>query len=268
MNIAFSTLGCPAWTWDEIFSTAKDLGYNGVEIRGIKKELYAPKIAQFSDENLEKTKKYLNNIGIAIPCLTSAASLSGSDANFAEEVKDYADTASKLGVPYIRVLGDLNANPTVKIDISIVAQNLKKAGEIADSKGVCVLVETNGVFADSDNMLKLLEQSGTKGIGVLWDIHHPHRFFGEELQYTYNKLKIHIKHVHIKDSVMEGDTLKYKLAGEGDVPIKQCLKLLNEDNYSNFVSLEWVKRWYTDLEDAGIVFMQYINYIKGILATL
>jgi len=35
MKIGFSTLGCPDWTLSEILATAKDLGYNGVEIRGI-----------------------------------------------------------------------------------------------------------------------------------------------------------------------------------------------------------------------------------------
>ncbi|MEG0900783.1 MAG: sugar phosphate isomerase/epimerase, partial [Clostridia bacterium] len=35
MNISFSTLGCPRWSWQEITATAGDLGYQGVEVRGV-----------------------------------------------------------------------------------------------------------------------------------------------------------------------------------------------------------------------------------------
>ena len=35
-----------------------------------------------------------------------------------------------------------------------------------------------------------------------------------------------IKHVHIKDSVMEEGMVKYKMTGYGDVPVAQAVKLL------------------------------------------
>ena len=35
MKLSLSTLGCPGWSWNEIFATAKDLGMNGIEVRGV-----------------------------------------------------------------------------------------------------------------------------------------------------------------------------------------------------------------------------------------
>ena len=35
MKISFSTLACPDFSWTEIYSMAKDVGFNGIEIRGI-----------------------------------------------------------------------------------------------------------------------------------------------------------------------------------------------------------------------------------------
>ena len=35
MKIAFSTLGCPDFDWSDIYSMAKDLGFDGIEIRGL-----------------------------------------------------------------------------------------------------------------------------------------------------------------------------------------------------------------------------------------
>ena len=36
MKIAFSTLGCPDFSWQDIYSMAKDLGFDGIEIRGFR----------------------------------------------------------------------------------------------------------------------------------------------------------------------------------------------------------------------------------------
>lgn len=32
MKLAFSTLGCPDFDWPDIYSMAKDLGFDGIEI--------------------------------------------------------------------------------------------------------------------------------------------------------------------------------------------------------------------------------------------
>lgn len=42
MKLSLSTLGCPGWSWNEIFATAKDLGMNGIEVRGVANEMFAP----------------------------------------------------------------------------------------------------------------------------------------------------------------------------------------------------------------------------------
>ena len=62
MKLCFSTLGCPDWTLDEILSTAKDLGYDSIEVRGISNELYAPKIPAFQGEKAEKLKEKLQRL--------------------------------------------------------------------------------------------------------------------------------------------------------------------------------------------------------------
>lgn len=40
MKLSLSTLGCPGWSWNEIFATAKDLGMNGIEVRGVANEMF------------------------------------------------------------------------------------------------------------------------------------------------------------------------------------------------------------------------------------
>ncbi len=42
----------------------------------------------------------------------------------------------------------------------------------------------------------------------------------------------------------------------------EVLNMLKLDNYSEYISLEWVKRWNNDLEAPAIAFPHFINYVK------
>ena len=133
-------------------------------------------------------------------------------------------------------------------------------------KGVMVLIETNGVYADSKILLKLMQRLDGNNVGVLWDIHHPYRYIGEEVVETYNRLKKYIRYVHVKDSVERDGKVEYCLLGQGDIPVKDAVSLLKDNGYEGYISLEWVRRWYYQLEEPGIVFPHFINAIKNIIA--
>jgi sugar phosphate isomerase/epimerase len=263
MKISFSTLGCPDWTWKEIIATAKDFGYDGIEVRGIAKEMYVPNIKEFSEENIMETKEKLSNLNLEISCLTSASYIQKSE-KYIDEAKEYIDKAVELSVPYVRVLGDSEPYPEDNVDEERVKNALIKLGKYAENKPVIVLIETNGVWANSKKLSYLLNDVDSSKIGVIWDIHHPYRFMQESMEETYDNLKGYIKHIHIKDSIVSDNNIVYKMMGEGDIPIVECLKLLKDDNYSGFISLEWVKRWYKNLEEPGVVFLEFVNYIKDI----
>lgn len=264
MKISFSTLGCPTWSWEDILSMTKDLGYDGIEVRGIENELYAPNSGPFLPVNIERTKSVLKDKQIEISCLTSACYLFDKK-NIERQMKegiDYIYLAQNLGVKYVRVLGDEQPYSRDDIDVDFVAANLQELANYADGRDVIVLIETNGVFADSKILLSLLEKVNKPNVGVLWDIHHPYRYMNEPMAETYNRLKPYIRHVHFKDSLMSEGKITYKMVGYGDLPIAEVLELLKADNYADYISLEWVKRWDTTLEAPAIAFPHFINYVK------
>ncbi|NMA95146.1 MAG: sugar phosphate isomerase/epimerase [Clostridiales bacterium] len=266
MKIGFSTLGCPEWSWKEIVAAAKDLGYDGIELRGVGNEMYMPKAQPFTPENIQSTKSMLDELGLEIPCITSACYLFKEDVDrYISEGKDYIDIASKLQSPYIRVLGDRHPHPGEDIDHGKVASALDELGEYAKDRGVMVLIESNGVYANSRTLLALLEGLKSDNIGIVWDIHHPYRFMNEDIEDTYERLKGFIRHVHVKDSICVDDKVKYCLLGQGDIPLEQALELLKADGYKGYLSLEWVRRWYYGLEEPGIVFPHFIYTVKDML---
>ena len=79
------------------------------------------------------------------------------------------------------------------------------------------------------------------------------------------KISAPIKHVHIKDSVIQDGRLVYRLMGDGDLPIADMMMALRSINYEGYVSLEWVRYWNRDMYDAGVVFPQYIHYMEAFM---
>jgi fatty-acyl-CoA synthase len=266
MKICFSTLGCPRWKWGEILAVAKDLGYDGVEVRGLESEIFAPRAEPFREGRRIETKKNLEKMGLDIACFTSFCLLYHDDKDFYyREGIDYINLAADMGCPYVRVLGDKEPQPGENIDIEQVAEMLKRLGDYAATKGVTILIETNGVFADSALLKKMIKTVDSQGVGVLWDVQHPYVFFNESPEQTYQNIGEYIQHVHIKDSVVEDGAIQYKLLGAGQLPLKAVISTLKQHDYQNYLSLEWVKRWYYDLEEPGIVFAQAISKIKQMI---
>ncbi len=267
MKLAFSTLGCPGWSWEEIYATAKDLGLDGIEIRGIESEIYAPHTKPFKPENIEKTVGHLKKLKLEIPMLTSGAYLFDEEQpeEALNEAKAYVDLAQKIGTPYIRVLGDKDGAPGAERNLDFVKAQYQKVCDYALDKNVSPLIETNGVLADTRIMARFIKEVNRPNAGVLWDIHHPYRYFGEKPATTLTHLDGWIKYLHIKDSVMKDGKVAYRMLGYGDVPVLDCLKQLNHNGFDGYVSLEWVKRWCPDLQEPGVVFSHYISYMSYLI---
>jgi fatty-acyl-CoA synthase len=264
MKIAFSTLGCPDFDWPDIYSMAKDLGFDGIEIRGLGKDIFAIQAQPFTGEQLSNTINKLASLRLEIPCLSSGCCLKFADKaeENHSEIVQYIELAAKLKTPYIRVLADLEPHPTGEVDDEVVLRALQRLVPIAEDKGVTLLVETNGVYADTRRLCTLLDHITSDVVGALWDMHHPYRFAGESPGKTVANLGAYIKYVHVKDSVVENGTIRYKMMGEGDLPIEDMMRALRSINFEGYVSLEWVKRWAAGLEDAGVVFPHFINYME------
>ncbi len=267
MKIAFSTLGCPDFDWADIYSMAKDLGFDGIEIRGLGDDIFAVKAQPFTEKELPHTMKKISDLHLEIPCLSSGCCLKYAEQaeENHEEIVQYINLAARIGTPFIRVLGDREPQPEDDVDDNVILRALNRLVPIAEKKGVTLLVETNGVYSDTSRLRNLLDQIPSDFIAALWDIHHPYRFGGEAPEKTVQNLGAYIRYVHVKDSVVDNGATRYRMMGEGDLPIQDMMLALRSINYEGYVSLEWVKRWASELSDAGIVFPHFINYMDSYL---
>lgn len=264
MKIAFSTLGCPDSDWADIYPMAKDLGYDGIEIRGLGNDISAVQSPPFTQAKLSQTMEKLASLHLEIPCFSSGCCL--KDAAHAEEnekeITEYIELASKAGAPFVRILADLEPYPDGEVDDEAVIGQLRRLAPIAEGKNVTLLVETNGVYSNTGRLAALLNAVASDAVAALWDVHHPYRFAGESPETSVKNLGAYIKYVHVKDSVMGENGVEYRMMGEGDLPIDDMMLALRSINYEGYISLEWVKRWANDLADAGIVFPQFADYMS------
>lgn len=263
MKTSFSTLACPDFSWQDIYSMAKDFNFDGIEIRGLGDNIYSTKTAPFTDEELPNTLDKLKELDIEISCLSSGEpvnNLETKDKAIAE-ITDYVELASKLSTKYVRVLGDKLPAPEGEVDDDVVIGIMKELVPVAEKNDVVLLLETNGVYSDTSRLKKVLDSINSQHVQALWDVHHPYRFQGESPKTTVSNLGDYIKYVHVKDSVMEDGKVEYKMMGTGDLPLKEVFEELHSIDYDGYISLEWVYRWARNLLDGGIVVPHFAKFM-------
>jgi sugar phosphate isomerase/epimerase len=279
MRIAFSTLACAQWSWEQLLQNARDYGYPGVEIRFLADSTDLLAAEPFRPENHERTRKQMAQAGIQVACLASSVRFDYLEREQIEEQistgRTYIELCDQLDIAALRVFGDSFPEPALrKRIVAQVVDGLQRLGEFAEPRGVQVVIETHGDFSDSAVMQETIERVGSPAVGVLWDTHHPWRFYGEAPAETFQRIGRWVRHTHWKDSVagaqrqttaasgqaaaeahalMSGHRhADYVLFGQGEFPAREVLALLRRSGYDGWYSLEWEKKWHPELADPEV----------------
>jgi sugar phosphate isomerase/epimerase len=277
MKLAFSTLGCPEWTFTQILESAVRLGYQGIEFRGIGPLIELPEVPEFAPAQIEATRRQLDEAGMAVACLASSVSIVAAQASLVDRQKAlasaqrYVELAQVVGASQVRLFcGDVPGGMARDEALAAATDSLQALGEFAQARGVKLAVETHDAFTRTELLMELIRRANHPAVGVLWDIHHPYRVAGESIAHSLHYLDGKIIHTHVKDSVLheDGEGFTYVPIGHGDVPLLDALQALKTLNYAGFVTLEWEKRWHPVLEAPEVVFPQYAAQMKAWLAQL
>jgi len=271
MKLAFSTLGCPEWTFDAILRAAQRDGFAGIEFRGLLGEIDLVNAPEFAPGQIAETRRRLEDAGVRAACLSSSVTVVASTGTPIDRVeavahaKRYLDLAHAVGAPCVRLFcGSIPATMTRLDAIALAADSLRQIGDYAQPRGVIAVLETHDAFIRTDQLMELVRATGHPAVQVLWDIHHPWRVAGESLDFSVTQLDGHIAATHVKDSLPtgDGDTYRYTLTGQGDVPLQAALHALKSRGYTGYLTLEWEKRWIPDLPPPEVAFPQYAAQMR------
>jgi len=265
MKLAFTTLGCPGWSFAKILDEAEKMGFSGIEIRGIEDKMLAEEMTPFFAENKAVTLAALKDHNLEIIGFGSSVQFddAGKFESAVAEGKRAIDVCSFMGIPAIRIFG--NKILPGETETGMIARVTRGAGILAvygEDKGVRVVLETHGDFNTLERIGAIFDKVNNNNFRLLWDVGNTDVIYGDNFMEFYRPMKDLISHTHFKDYKRE--THKHCRIGEGQVPIKAIARQLVADGYNGYFTLEWEKKWHPELPEAEIAFPEFIQIMNSI----
>ncbi|MBQ7088362.1 MAG: sugar phosphate isomerase/epimerase [Clostridia bacterium] len=236
---------------------AKEMGFDAIEFVEIDG---APDYA-LQVENAKRIRAQADQVGIAINAYAVGACLywgsAEKDAAEVERLKRQLDIAHILGAKVMRhdsygwmeKKGDFRSFDRM---LPTVANNVRQVADYGESLGIMTCTENHGYISqDSDRMERLFNAVAHDNYGLLVDIGN-FVCVDEDPATAVSRVAPYAIHVHIKDmyvrdepgaficsSTRGGRYFGGAVVGEGDVPVKRCLRILKLAGYDDYLSLEY-----------------------------
>ncbi|WP_329132176.1 sugar phosphate isomerase/epimerase [Streptomyces sp. NBC_01476] len=240
MRLAFSTLGVPALSVDQVVRLASEHGYHGVELRASEE---GPVHTGLSAGERARVAGQFAKAGVEILTVAGYAKVAaaGDDGPVLDEIGAAMTLAADLGASCVRVFpggGDL---PAGEAD-TLAARRLAAVAPIADDLGVRVLLETHDSHRTGADVARVLGLVGHRSVGAIWDVLHTW-LAGEQPSSTYPVLSPYLGYVQVKDVASAEDTTPLPL-GAGVLPLTETVEVLSRAGWDGWLCWEYEKRWY------------------------
>ncbi len=261
MKLSFSTNGWRGMSFAEFSALAAELGFNGIELHD--NPDFPIQDSPLEPERTTAAARKLGEQGLSVSCIDSLCDIAdpASAEKSLEEIENIIDRASRLGCPYVRIHAGSGTGSTAEDNAAAVSV-IGRVISSAEKNGITLLIETTGIFADTERLRDILNIFASDNLAALWDFNHPYRFNGEEPEKTIENLGAYVKHVHIKDSKLVNGKVRYCILGDGDLPVRDMFNALNSVGYGGFISLECNPAMMDDFNDINIVLPHFVNYIS------
>ena len=266
--LAFSTLGCPDWDFQKITAFAAKNGYEGIEVRGLEREMDLPLCPEFKDgKNIARTRSIMKDKNLKFVDLGSSASLHITDlssrAHHLDEAKRFIDLAHKIQCPFVRVFPNQIPHDTSRDRIlALITEGLIELGDYAKESGVIVLLETHGDLMQTDDIQTIMQEAFNENTGILWDIANMWAVTREPPDAVFQRIREYIRHIHVKDFKMENGEIRYTILQQGIVPVFSAINALYENSYDGYYCFEWEKLWHEEIGDPEFAFTEYARVMR------
>lgn len=148
-----------------------------------------------------------------------------------------------------------------------IAESYQEAIRLAQENGLVIAIESEPSVCTHNSALlaQFLEILDAPGVAAIWDPGNEITDPTAPPPYPngYERLRSHIRHVHLKDIKRTAGGYDPVLIGEGDVDFHGALKRLVQDNYPGYVSVETHFRIKARLDETRIVRPQGSEFSEG-----
>jgi len=274
MKIGFSSVGCPGWDLGTIVSNAKAMGYQGVELRGLRGQMNLPICPELTADP-PATKALFAEAGVELACLGSSAAFHFRDpyrvADNQAEAREYIELAGKLGCPFVRVFGAeiprrfLLGYESRDVVLARIAKALRELAPVAMEHRVTLLIENSGDFVDSQSVWFLTDAADSPAVKVCWS-QFAAATVNEPASISIKRLGSKIAIARICDGkFVPGGVESIELPGKGDLNIALVVELLKGVAFDGYLMVDWPKLWNSSLADPEKAFPEAQKYLKSLL---
>lgn len=253
----YQAMNCGEMTFLDAISWAKQVGADHFEVVPLGFDLKDhPSLVKDIRNKAKEEGIELSNYAIGADFLKESPTEYQKEI---ETVKKQVETAGELGVKFMR--HDVASRPPAEASISKYHEDLplliEACREIADyaaSFGIITSIENHGYYIqDSDRVKLLVEQVNRPNFRTTLDIGNFLCADENPLVAVRNNISISSM-VHIKDfyqrpasddpgegwfRTRSGNYLRGAIAGHGDLPLRDLLKIIKQSGYDGFLSLEF-----------------------------
>src|SRR5258708_3810741 len=260
--LALSTLGCPDWTLNQIVDFAANNHYQGIEVRGILRQLDLTQCKEFSKQNNNATLMIMEEKGLHFVDFGSSCTLHFADPQERkknlDDGKRFIDLAQDFNCPYIRVFPNTFPKDQEKnATMDLITKGLLELGDYAKGSKVSVLIESHGDLLLIEDLEKIMKAADHPKVGMVWDVTNMWIKTKESPTQAHEKLKKYIRHTHIKDAKMVDGKIQYVRLGQGGVPIFEAIDALSKGGYKGYYCFEWEKLWHPEIEAPELAIANY-----------
>jgi sugar phosphate isomerase/epimerase len=270
MKLAFSTLSCPAWTWQQAIANAGIMGFDGMEWRLLDGSIIGPDLSPAIARSVGRA---VSGAGLAVLALDSSINLAeppGAQRQRAlDDTQRMLELAALMGAQFVRVFpGEV---PAAAGGTVWLREALEALGEAVQAAGVRLALEVHdsrdhpGIrgISCSELLRRALDGMDTKAVGIQWDVANS-ELEGEPAATTYRNVREWLLYLQVKDMSRDADgAWTYVPMGEGILPVGEILDWLRADGFDDWISFEWEKYWNPAIAEPEVALPGFIAYMKG-----
>jgi sugar phosphate isomerase/epimerase len=241
MKYAFMSFSAPQLSLDELLSTARQYGYDGIEPRIDSGHAHGVEVGA-SPSDRAAIRREARESGIAICCIATSCKYA-NPATAKQEVEKTlrcVDLAADVGSPRLRVFGGQIPEDVSRDEaVDLLVASLSLVACHAEERGVTVCLETHDHWCNPADVAEVMQQVSDDSIAVNWDIMHPVRY-GHTVDEAFKILRPWIRHVHFHDGVTVDGKLSLVPIGQGAIDHCRAVELLQAAGYDGYLSGEWI----------------------------